>query len=132
MLIRGSRGKKVFRPYEDTLPEPAGAVALGYEPVRRSRTKPRRLTFGREPVDEEVDEEAETDIELGHAVAPAYLPTAEAEEYELAADKGSPKRGRGSALNSWPRVKSGSSRGSRKRDAGERGDPASKRVRSAL
>lgn len=110
-----SRGKKIFRPFEDTLTNLEEAEALGYEPIRRSRGQPRRLTFGIE----EVDEEALTEIE---------------EDGPAMSSQGQEERARARSgrdmFSTWPRSKASAGE-SRKRDAADHDGSASKRAKNS-
>ncbi|KAJ8607784.1 hypothetical protein MRB53_040080 [Persea americana] len=129
-LIFTFRGKKVFRPYDDSIDADV-AKNLGYRPIRRSRTRPIRLTFGTDAVEEDhVDEEALTEIEDEGEGLPGMTSS------QNSAGAASPKRTvrslESSMFSSWRRVREDTSSMSRKRDAvGQGSDSNSKRTKNS-
>lgn len=143
MLILSSRGKKVYRRFDDAGdeeevidPEELGLLARrhgAYETLKPLRTltrksiRPRRL-FQEEKQTREIDEEADTEIEdnnqaqdedLEEQEQPSPSRSTRSQMKKVSNSGGSKKT---SPFDSWPRLKSGSRSSStrgRKRNASE-------------
>lgn len=118
--IAVSRGKKVFRPYEDTLADVSQAEALGYQPIRRSSGRPALLNFttrlAANPAASD-EEEAVTDIEITDDVVTS--------NEQLASSQGSvsgqQKPGSHNIFSAWARTKPAGAKSARKREVAEEG-----------